>query len=228
MQLSLRGACIFPFFDHQVIAASSEREFTRNHFDEFLRQIRIDPGTLRHPKQVHKDEIIVVNSAQPFNPSHEADGIMTDEPGVTIGILTADCIPAFFWDPVQRVAALAHAGWRGLYAEILPKMVRKMIQDFDSRPSTIQVGIGPCIRRCCYEVGDEFHGYFPKYFDKPDPKLKARVDLVAMAKDQLIGEGIILNQIHDSKLCTSCLQDRFFCARRDKSDERILSVLQIR
>ena len=156
-----------------------------------------------------------------------ADAIITNIPGPVLGILTADCVPAFFWDPVKKAAGLAHAGWRGLTAGILEKMILKMLETFDSNPRDIQVAFGPFIRTCCYEVGKEFAEIFPRFYVSSSPE-KGRMDLAAAGRERIFKEGIRRENFQDLEICTLCRRDAFFSARAGDSDERILSLIQIR
>ena len=219
---------VLPFFDHQIIAASSSREFDRAHYNHFLERLGIPPESLQLVKQVHESEIIYTDGSEKLDASCEADGLITDMRRVAIGIQTADCIPVFFWDAVQKIGGIAHAGWRGVKAGIIPKMIEEFRGSFDSRPSTIQIAFGPAIRACCYEVGDEFQDYFPEHYQKAASEARGRADIVGAAKDQLLKSGLLSSQIFDSEICTVCQNQRFFSARREKTSERILSVLYIK
>ncbi len=227
-QPAQEGSYILPFFDHQIIAASSSREFDRAHYPDFLKQLGIPAESLQMVKQVHGDEIHFTDGSEKLDPEMEGDGLITDTRRVAIAVRTADCLPVFFWDAVQKIGGVAHAGWRGVKAGIIPKMIREFRENFDSRISTIQTAIGPSIRACCYEVGDEFQEYFPKHYQKKSGALKGYADISGAAKDQLLAEGVLSSQIFDSGICTACENRRFFSARREKTDERILSVLFIK
>ena len=213
------------FFKGNVFAAFSGRRYPRAQFDQFLQKAGISPAALIRPKQVHGCGIILHNS--PAGVEKEADAIMTNVPGPALGIITADCIPAFFWDPVKRAAALTHAGWRGLQAGILEKTVLKMRGSFGSDPGNIQTVFGPFIRACCYEVSREFSEFFPGFY-KPVSAEKGKMDLAAAARAALLKEGIVTSNLHDTGICTSCRHEDFFSARRGDAEERILSVIQIR
>ena len=86
---------------------------------------------------------------------YEADGLITDIPGLALCIFTADCTPILLYDPVKRCAGAVHAGWRGTAMDIAGKAVRKMAETFGSRPENICAAVGPCISRCCFETGEE-------------------------------------------------------------------------
>lgn len=224
----LPGVYPISFFTGNVFAGFSGRSYPRAHFPDFLQAAGLLPDALIRPKQVHGSEITIISrSAQKMPLDLEADGLLTHVPGPILGILTADCIPAFFWDPVQNIAGLAHAGWRGLKADILQKMVTAMQGSFNSKPEQIQVVLGPFIRRCCYEVGREFAGFFPAFYT-PVSREKGWLDLSAAAKEKLAQAGILPSHSKDSGICTSCSNNAFFSARRGDAKERILSVIQIR
>ncbi len=227
MQAQSKGVHKLDCFGPNVTAAFSERLFDEPSRDEFLKELGLDPANFRKGKQVHGDVVLEVRRDNFFPFETEADGLVTAEPGMVIGIKTADCIPAFFWDPVKRAAGVTHAGWKGVKLEILPKTIRMFQEKFGSNPKDIQAAFGPCIRECCYEVGEEFKDYFPAFF-RPDKPGKGRVDLVQVARKQLSDAGLEPLKIMDSGLCTSCQSQTFFSARRGAKTERILSVISFR
>ena len=85
----------------------------------------------------------------------EADALITDDPGVALGVFVADCIPALIVDPRTGAVAAAHAGWRGTVAGVLPAAVRALVRRFGARPGDLRVALGPAIGPCCFEVGAE-------------------------------------------------------------------------
>jgi hypothetical protein len=101
---------------------------------------------------------------------------MTAESGVLLTIRIADCLPVLLADPHRRVVAAVHAGWRGALARVIEKAVGDMRCAFGSNPQALIAALGPSIRACCYQVGDEvvqsFHGSFTHAdrFFRPLPK----------------------------------------------------------
>jgi purine-nucleoside/S-methyl-5'-thioadenosine phosphorylase / adenosine deaminase len=93
-------------------------------------------------------------------PAPQGDALITDEPGILLPVRTADCVPILLMDPERRVVAAIHAGWKGMLGCIAEKAVGEMRRGFDSRPGAILAAIGPCIRACCYEVGEDLAGAF--------------------------------------------------------------------
>ena len=102
------------------------------------------------------------------------DALVTDQPGILLSVRTADCVPLLVVDPARRAIAAVHAGWRGSLDRIAEKTVGEMRRAFHSRPEELLAAIGPSIRACCYEVGEEvveaFRGRFTRsegYFKEP-------------------------------------------------------------
>ncbi len=104
----------------------------------------------------------------------EGDALLTDEPGILLAVRSADCVPILVADPNGKAVAAIHAGWKGMLGGIVEKTVGEMRRLFGLRPGALIAAIGPSIRDCCYEVGEELHssfcGRFPegeKFFRKP-------------------------------------------------------------
>ena len=228
MPQQIPGVYPVSFSSRPVTAAFSGREFPAAKRNSFLNQIQIEPEKIQWVRQVHGAGIILADAENPIDPMPEADGLIVNSPGMALGILTADCVPVFFWDPMQEVAGLAHAGWRGLKAGIISKIVQRLRQEFESKPSTLQVALGPAIRSCCYEVGEEFKEFFPDFYIQSMVPGKGHVDLLGAAKAELTAAGVPAPLIWDSGICTSCQNARFFSARKEKTLERIASVIQLR
>lgn len=100
-------------------------------------------------RQVHGPRVLVADPGWTTPP--EADALVTDRPGLALGILTADCAPVLFHDPVARVAGAAHAGWRGAVAGVLEATIAAMVR-LGAEPARITAVIGPCIAQPSYEV----------------------------------------------------------------------------
>lgn len=216
-------------FGTEVLAGYSGREYEHTRRDAFLTELGVDPAALVQIRQIHSANLFQVEPGKRPDAESAGDGLITSELGIALGMLTADCAPIFYWDPVRRVAALAHAGWRGLYHGITGKVIQVFRQRFASRPEDVLVALGPAIRSCCYEVGREFADFFGEHYRPPVVKNgKGRMDLVARIHSDLKAEGVVSHHIQDCEICTVCQKDRFFSARGDGgTKERILSVIQI-
>ena len=104
-------------------------------------------------RQVHSDAVLRLDAAPEGRP--EADGLMTDVPGLLLVVRTADCLPVLLADAANRAVAAVHCGWRGTEQRILEKAVRAMGEAYGSRPREMRAALGPCIGAACYEVGPE-------------------------------------------------------------------------
>jgi purine-nucleoside/S-methyl-5'-thioadenosine phosphorylase / adenosine deaminase len=177
--------------------------------------------------QVHGTDLLVIDAAN-NDFAHfltlEADGIVTDQPGVLIGVCVADCVPLILLDPVQRVAAALHAGWKGTARGIAGKGVEAMVTCFGSSRGDIRAAVGPGIGSCCYEVdapvreafrksGEEWHAVAEQSGEET-----WRLDLAKANFRQLIKAGVKEEQIDQTSLCSSCNPELFYSYRRDQGD----------
>ena len=91
--------------------------------------------------------------------SDDFDGLVTNKKNIILGILTADCAPILFFDPIDMVVGACHAGWRGALTGIIENTLIKM-RNIGSKTKNIRCAIGPCIGQQSYEVGKDFYNKF--------------------------------------------------------------------
>ena len=180
----------------------------------------IPDGRLVLMRQVHGDRIHVIDEDGPLPEGPpECDGLITDRPGVALGIRTADCVPLFFVDRTRRVIGAAHAGWRGSALGIAARMVATLAERFSSRPEDILAVIGPAIGPCCYQVDAPVLAAFSAMpdtalFSRPCPqKEHSMVDLPRTNRLRVREAGVPSENIYASGLCTACRPDLFFSHR---------------
>lgn len=146
------------------------------------------------------------------------DGIVTAEPGVMLGIFSADCVPILMVDSKRKIAGAFHAGWRGVIADIADTGVRAMVQ-LGARASGIRAAMGPSIGQCCFEVDAELGERFGHEIAGARNHImigrpgKAFIDLRAVVRDQLERAGLAPENIAKVGPCTQCASDRFFSRR---------------
>lgn len=151
----------------------------------------------------------------------ETDGLVTDEPGIPIITFYADCVPLFFYDPVKKVIAMAHSGWRGTVERIGAKMVSYMEKEYGSRPQDIVCAIAPSICQKCYEVSEDVALRFLEVFGNGfgDELLyrkengKYQLNLHRACEITLLEAGIAKEHLDVTDLCTCCNPDVFFSHR---------------
>lgn len=191
------------------------------------------------PHQTHGTEICAVTpevlalSAEERSLLLEGvDAVMTDVPGICIGVSTADCIPVLLSDPVHRVVAAVHAGWRGTVARIVQKTIARMQGEYGTRPTDLHAVIGPGISLEHFEVGNEVYEAFALAgFDMARIARrydKWHLDLPACNHLQMTDCGVQAAHIHLSGICTFAQADEYFSARRlGIASGRIFSGIQI-
>lgn len=168
-------------------------------------------------KQVHSTHVWNVDGWKPQHREREGDALITDCTGKSIGIRTADCVPILLLDCRTRAIAAVHAGWRGTTGEIVKTTIEQMGRDFGTVPQDVYAALGPCIRGCCYEVGEDvvalFSNWFPEW--KEEELAVRKIDLAEANRRQMQAEGIPSAHIFDCELCTACQSGQFFSYRRE-------------
>ena len=186
-----------------------------------------DTAGLATVKQIHSDQVLVASQPGQLG---VADAIISQRPGVTVAIRTADCLPILIVDPKTRSVAAVHAGWRGVVADIASKTVEAMRLKFGCRPQDLEIAIGPGIGACCFEVGPEVAARFRAFFpERNDLDGRAKVDLIETVVRQLGRNGVTKGQIDTSDLCSCCKPELFESYRRDRERSgRMLAAAGIR
>ncbi|MBM2805601.1 MAG: Polyphenol oxidase [Deltaproteobacteria bacterium] len=180
--------------------------------------VGIHDGKVVTMRQVHGDKIIEIKDKQ-LKEAGEADGMITGEAGIHLGVLTADCVPLLFIAPKQRLAAALHAGWRGTLAGIAEKAVELFKQRYDVTADELAVALGPSIGVCCYEVKDDVAGPLMKKWGKlTTPSIavkdgKSFVNLRRLNRDILRTAGVPGKQLHEIGPCTRCAPEDFYSYR---------------
>jgi YfiH family protein len=188
-----------------------------------------------YAEQVHGNEVTIVSlqekgmgRASRETAIQAKDGFITNEKGIVLCAQFADCVPIFFYDPVKRVAGLAHAGWKGSVLNISMATISLMTHTFGSQATDIRAAIGPSIRACCYEVDETVANRVTHVLmdikasseerqavmvDKGNGKYM--LNLQELNRKLLLQAGILSSHIEVSQLCTSCSTDLFFSHRKE-------------
>ena len=164
--------------------------------------------------QVHSSEVCTVPRPWPERERPRADGMVTDEPGMLLGIVTADCAPVLFADPEARVVGAAHAGWRGAVGGVLENTLEAMC-DIGASRSRIAAAIGPAIAQANYEVDAPFRAKFAagdERFFVPGRADRWRFDLPGYIEARLLAAGI--GTVDRLDLDTYADEERFYSYRR--------------
>jgi polyphenol oxidase len=200
------------------LGSQDEREKVLENRRRIAERLKVRPETLITPHQVHSADVIIVEGPWADGADRKADALVSNRPGIAIGIATADCGPVLFADPEAGVIGAAHSGWKGAIGGILQNTLDAMEALGARRDRTIAV-LGPTISQSAYEVGPEFRARFARESDanlhyfrpsaKPDHYM---FDLPGFIVDRLEEAGAGLSKKLD--LCTYCDEERFYSYRR--------------
>ena len=185
--------------------------------------VGIHDGRIVTMRQVHGDNIVEVKDKS-LKEVGEADGMITAEKDIFLGVLTADCVPVLFVAPKEKLVAAVHAGWRGTLAGIAAKAARLFTDHNHLAADEIEVALGPSIGWCCYEVKDDVSGPLLKRWGGiAETSIQKRngktyLDLRQLNRGVLSEAGIPATNIFQVGPCTACSPNDFFSYRRERSE----------
>jgi YfiH family protein len=181
-------------------------------------RLGVGADALAIPYQHHSSDALVVSEPWGHVPGPKADAVVTDRPGVAVGVISADCGPILFADPGAGVVAAAHAGWKGALGGIVEATIEAMERLGAARAAIVAV-LGPCISAAAYEVGDDFRARFlaadaanARFFTAAGRAGHAMFDLPGFILARLAAAGV--GQATALGLCTYSDPTRFFSYRR--------------
>ena len=192
----------------------------RDHVVENRRRMTVELGVaedrLASPYQIHSPDVIVTDHAwQDDRP--RADGVVTGQAGLALGIVTADCGPVLLGDPQAGIVGACHAGWKGALGGVLENTISKMVETGANRANITAV-LGPTISQANYQVGPNFPDPFveqspanKRYFGPSDKSDHFQFDLASYIVDRLSAAGVQASAVHR---CTYAEEDNFYSYRR--------------
>ena len=214
-------------FTNRNVDAKSSGDMKR-----FSDKYEFNHDSIVYNTQVHGADIRIVESGDDVAENgKEADGLITNLRNTPLLIFTADCVPVVFYDKKQGVVALAHAGWRGTYGNIVGEMVATMTGKYNCKVEDIKTIIGPSVSVDNYEVSYDLIEKFaalevPNYYKEVDGKYY--LDLWKLNKELLKKCDILEDNIEIIDFCTIKDNDKFFSYRLDNAtSKRIGTVIQL-
>ncbi len=198
-------------------------------YRRFCAALGVDPRGLVLSKQVHEDTVRAVTELDAGKgldrpTDYTADALVTNRPGMSLMVFSADCIILLLHDPVTGCIGAVHAGWRGTALDLPAKCVGEMARRYGARPEDIRAAVGAGIGPCCFEthadVPEALYGAFGKgtapYIrpkaDAPGAERKWQVDLKEINAWRLREAGV--EQIDVCPLCTACNPALYWSHRR--------------
>jgi polyphenol oxidase len=202
--------------------------------------IGADFDSLVMPLQVHKGEVAVVTAADRGSGARslddaiaDTDAIVTDEPGVVLAVMLADCVPVIVFDPLTPAVGVAHAGWGGTVNHVTRNTVLALTQHYGSNPADMLAGVGPSIGPASYEVGDDVAQQARAAFPAVDVVRsqadgKYLFDLWESNVADLVAAGVPRDSIEVAGIDTFASADRFFSHRRQRPTGRFMALAWLR
>lgn len=213
------------------ILTEEEKNIAQKSYEKMAASIKIDENSFVKPNQNHTKEVkcveVKINENAPdFNTREyeNTDGLITDKKGLNLVTTNADCILLLFFDPVKKVIANIHSGWKGTLQRISVVAVNKMIQNYGCNPEDIICCMCPSIRKCHFEVDEEVKNLFWNEFKEleeinqiiEENNGKWNIDTVLINRIILKRSGLKEENIIDSGICSVCQADKMHSFRVEK------------
>lgn len=203
--------------------------------------VNIELKDMAKPNQNHTDNVQIINKKvltdkPDFNLDeyNKTDGLITSKPGIAIGSTNADCILIYIFDPVKKVIANVHSGWKGTFQKIGKKAAQKMIKEYGCNAQDLIVCMCPSIRKCHFEVGEEVAKECKKIFEytgritdimEQTSEEKWHIDTILINRILFKNLGLKDENIIDSGLCSVCNSDIIHSFRVEKEGYGLATAL---
>lgn len=200
------------------LSSGDEAAVVEQNRDLLLNHLGFERSDVCAFHQVHGDTVL---DGAPGWFTQEADAAVTNDPNRLLVVSMADCLPVLFHDFATGAVGAAHCGWRGTVAGLAAKVVRRMGEEFGSRPEELMIQFGPAVEGECYQVGTEVieqfvQAQFPEHVYWRDAEVdKWRLDIKAANRWSLERAGVLSENIVDPGFCTHCMPHMFYSYRRD-------------
>ena len=216
----------------KIIFTTAKNDFNTNIYSakgkENLEKIKawFDINEIGYVNQVHGDNVQIFHGE-----IHQGDAIITDKPKVAVGVFTADCVPVIIYDIKLKIAAAIHSGWKGTCNEIVSKTIDKMKAIYGSQSESLKVYIGPHMRDCCYQVGEEVSNKFleNEIYKNEDIFKENFLSMEKCILKQLLLQNVPKENIKSLNMCTYCSNEpELYSYRKGDKDKRLFSFIFIK
>ncbi len=216
----------------------SDSKEEKESYKKIFESIGLDIKTYVKPQQRHTSNVYCIDKVMKTEELLETDGLITDKENITLVTTNADCILFLFYDPVKKVIANVHSGWRGTFQKIGENAVAKMIEEYNCNPEDIEIYICPSIRKCHFEVDEEvkeeceeifkYTGKTNEFIEKgevKDGKQKYFIDTILINRILFLNQGIKENNIYDCDICSVCNSDKIRSYRAEGKDFKLATSI---
>ena len=199
-----------------------------NYHVELSCNLNYKKNSLIHMKQIHSNIVHIVKKDDDFEHPPTCDALITDQKNTPLMVMVADCTPILFYDDIQKVIAVAHAGRAGTFNNIIQNVLNSFVINFNSKIEDIYATTGASICQDCYEVDEEIY--------KETQKLKLEyaiekkgskyfLDIKKILHQQFIDSGI--NYFEITQECNSCNNNKYFSYRKEGVTGRFAGVIEL-
>lgn len=208
------------------------RESVLQNHDLLAESLGYTRSRLIHMRQIHSDQIVIIDDTYHFDTPPECDALITNRPNIPLMVMSADCTPILLYDPITQTIGAVHAGRAGALNEILPKTLHAMGKKYGTTADDVIVLLGPSIHGCCYEINEKiadevFAKGYADSLHKEDKRVFLDVNTILLR--QLETLGIKKENIEVSDACTSCNNETYFSYRADAQQTgRIAGVIMLK
>lgn len=199
-----------PYNFNVSLSVGDDEQRVQNNREKFYKHLGLTSGQIAFQKQVHGDTVTYTDNGGYCG---ESDALITDKVNVALAVSTADCSAVFIYDPVKKIIAGIHSGWRGTALRIVEKTLIRLKEEYQSNPDNMFVYLAPSISMMNYEVGDEVASLFDSKYTEPYNG-KFLLDVAGVNYDMILEAGIPQNHIQKSDLCTYASKDLLHSYRR--------------
>ena len=215
------------FGSREVFACTSHNDFDysiNKNKKLFIKNLKLNYSNIVVPVQTHSNIVKVVSAKRVYN---NTDGLINYDSNKILTLLTADCIPIFIYDKINKNLSLIHSGWRGLSSGIFFKAMDILIKA-NNNIKHFKFVMGPSIKKCCYEVDTKVYSKFDKKFYELKKNGRAMLDLQGILLNQILSYGVFSSNVLIDSECTKCSYKKFFSFRREREKSgRMLSIFNL-
>lgn len=211
---------------------------TRN-YQVLCHELNLNENNIIRPNQEHTSKVKRITKKETqeleYNPSYleKTDGLITSQKDIILSTTNADCILFLLFDPIHKVIANVHSGWRGTLQEIIKNTIHEMQENYHSNPNDMICCICPSIRKCHFEVDTDVKDLFYHKF-KNLPNIdeiiepvgkKYYIDTILLNKTILLNLGLKEENIIDSNICSVCHSNQINSYRTDKENYKLSTAI---
>lgn len=207
-------------------------------YEKIFEAIGLNPNTRVKPKQNHTSNVRCIEKIMTLEELDNIDGVITNKKNIALTTTNADCILFFMYDPIKKVIANVHSGWKGTFQKIAEKAIVKMQTNYGCCPKDIFIFINPSIRKCHFEVGEDVKDLCENIFSFTkktnefitkgkikDGIQKYYIDTVEINKILFKEIGIKEENIFDCEICSVCNKDYIHSYRAEGKDFKLATAI---